>query len=268
MNRPRFSAWPGQPVLGAWLAALVLLLAAPWQTGCAARRPARAHDGDVSVERKRRHAELSHDLERRRNQAQFLAASFQWQQGETENCRDSLRQLLARDPAHRDGCLLWAEVCLADGCPEKALPLIEELSTRSPQDVELANCLAELGASNAPTVRSDGNDSADSNDGAVALAAAALRENDPDRAIELLVGGEGRAAETAESQRILGLAYYRKGDLPAARDALSRSVALDNGSALSYFLLGSTLARLGDADAAQWHLSRAGELDARFAAQR
>ena len=62
------------PASGVRIASLIVAIAAAWQSGCSAWRPAKPEIGDVAVERKKHKAEFTHDFEQRRNQAQFLAA--------------------------------------------------------------------------------------------------------------------------------------------------------------------------------------------------
>ncbi len=97
------------------------------------------------------------------------------------------------------------------------------------------------------------------------LAVAALGEGHPEVASTWLSEVQPRFPSSARVQRVLGTAYYRSGDYEAAREALQRSISLDNTSGLSYFLLGSTLRKLDQTDEAEDYLLEASRLDPRFA---
>jgi tetratricopeptide (TPR) repeat protein len=60
-------------------------------------------------------------FETQRNHAQFEAAVARWRTGDVDGCRAALEDLLQRDPDHREGHLLTAELLLLSDEPEKAL---------------------------------------------------------------------------------------------------------------------------------------------------
>jgi len=98
----------------------------------------------------------------------------------------------------------------------------------------------------------------------IAAAIAVLRDNRPDLAIELLRRAERRFSGSAQLYRILGVAYYRLGDLPSSQVALRQALSLDKSSALSYFLMGCTLSKLGQSESAKVHLRQARTINPRY----
>jgi len=98
----------------------------------------------------------------------------------------------------------------------------------------------------------------------ISAATAALRQNQPDLAIELLQPAAKRFAGCAALERVLGAAYYRLGDYQSSQVALQQALSLDKSSALSYFLMGCTLLKLGQRESAEAHLQQAQALDPRY----
>jgi hypothetical protein len=99
----------------------------------------------------------------------------------------------------------------------------------------------------------------------ISAAVAALRDGNPELAIDLLEPALGVCAESAALYRILGTAYYRRGDFHASQVTLQQALSLDKSSALSYFLMGCTLAKLGRLEAAEEHFRRAAAIDPKYA---
>jgi len=102
----------------------------------------------------------------------------------------------------------------------------------------------------------------------ISAAAAALRANRADMAVELLTPAARQFPNAAAIHRMLGAAYYRSGDYPSSQVALQHALSLDKSSALSYLLMGYTLAKLGQKDAAEAHFRQARSLDPRYTATR
>ncbi len=102
----------------------------------------------------------------------------------------------------------------------------------------------------------------------LATAAAAIRTNHPELAVELLTPAARRFSKSAAIHRMLGVAYYRMGDYKSSQLALQQALSLDKSSALSYFLMGCTLAKLGQAESAEAHYQQARTLDARYSIRR
>ncbi len=100
----------------------------------------------------------------------------------------------------------------------------------------------------------------------ILAAVEALRADRPEVALTLLEPAAARFGPSAAIQRVLGTAYYRKGDYRSAQVAFRQALSLDNSNALSYFLMGCTLRKLGDVRAAEAHLRHAHRLDPRFPA--
>lgn len=102
----------------------------------------------------------------------------------------------------------------------------------------------------------------------ISAAVLVLQHNRPELAVELIEPAVKRFPNSAALYRILGTAYYRRGDYPSSQRALQQALSLDKTSALSYFLMGCTLARLGQADAAETQFRQAQLLDSRYAERR
>jgi tetratricopeptide (TPR) repeat protein len=78
------------------------------------------------------------DFERRRNDAQFLAAETDWRQGNGKKCRESLEKILGRDPGHRGSILLLADVHLEEERSIEAVETLERGVAALPGDAEIA----------------------------------------------------------------------------------------------------------------------------------
>ena len=102
----------------------------------------------------------------------------------------------------------------------------------------------------------------------ISAAVSSLRHNQPEVAVELLEPAVAAFPDSAALQRILGTAYYRRGDYKSSQLALQHALSLDKSSALSYFLLGCTLVKLGQSEAAETCFRQARVIDPRYAAQR
>jgi tetratricopeptide (TPR) repeat protein len=102
----------------------------------------------------------------------------------------------------------------------------------------------------------------------ISAAVAALRYNHPDVAIELLEPATRRFPDSASLQRILGTAYYRRGDYRSSQVALQQALSLDKSNALSYFLMGCTQVKLGETEAAERCFRQAQLLDPKYTARR
>lgn len=102
----------------------------------------------------------------------------------------------------------------------------------------------------------------------ISAAVLVLQHNRPELAIELIEPAVKRFPNSAALYRILGTAYYRRGDYPSSQRALQQALSLDKTSALSYFLMGCTLARLGQAEAAETQFRQAQLLDSRYTERR
>ena len=102
----------------------------------------------------------------------------------------------------------------------------------------------------------------------ISAAAAVLRANRPDLAVELLAPAAKQFPNSAAVHRMLGAACYRTGDYKSSQVALQQALSLDKSSALSYLLMGWTLAKLGQNETAEAHFRQARALDPRYKAVR
>ena len=102
----------------------------------------------------------------------------------------------------------------------------------------------------------------------ISAAVAALRQNHPEVAVELLDVAASRFPKSAAVYRVLGAACYRRTDYRAAQSALKQALLLDKGNPLSYFLMGCTLVKLGEQSAAEEFFRQARLLDPKYAVPR
>jgi tetratricopeptide (TPR) repeat protein len=112
--------------------------------GCASGFFPKPKAEDVAVAQEQRHEEVVAAFEEKRDQAQFQAAMIRWREGDAAACRELTEKLLARNPRHRGGRLLRAELNLIDEKPELALADIEKLVAEHPRDAEVCHMLALL----------------------------------------------------------------------------------------------------------------------------
>ena len=78
------------------------------------------------------------DFDRRRNQAQYLAAQTSWKQGDFDRCVEALNKILDRDPGHREALLLLADVKLETDKPDEAVEALRLAVAADPHDPEIA----------------------------------------------------------------------------------------------------------------------------------
>ena len=102
----------------------------------------------------------------------------------------------------------------------------------------------------------------------ISASVAALRQNHPEVAVDLLQAAAGRFPKSAAVYRTLGAACYRRTDYRAAQSALKQALLLDKANPLSYFLLGCTLVKLGEQPAADECFRQARLLDPKYAVPR
>lgn len=96
----------------------------------------------------------------------------------------------------------------------------------------------------------------------------ALREDELELALQTAEQGVRTFPESASLYRALGTAQYRLADYKGAKASFEQALALDNSSALSYFLMGSTLEKLGRTEAARTYFVRAQRLDPKCCVRR
>lgn len=284
------------------------LITASWIAvfaGCATPSWPAAHEADVRSVAKERRQEVLRDFEVRRDRAQLQAALARYEDGNVEQCRKTLKELLARNPGHRGAQLTLAETYLEDE-PDTARQHAEAALKAHPEDARAEHTLGlalealgqrneslghlkrahELDAKN-ETYRmtyeaartAEVSDLvqpvsaqivADPNSAAatVEAALAALQADEPEQAEKTLLDAAGRFPHDAAVHRTLGLAQYRSGDYSNAHKSLRRAIDLDKSNALSYFLLGATLRKLGRTDEADAAFGEASARDSRYAAWR
>jgi tetratricopeptide (TPR) repeat protein len=96
-------------------------------------------------------------------------------------------------------------------------------------------------------------------------AAGRLQSNRPEEAEQLAQQGISAYPRDPRFLSALATARYRRGRYEGALEAAGQSLALDNSSALSYFLLGATWEKLGDPESAGWYYRQANRIDSKYA---
>ncbi|NLE38394.1 MAG: tetratricopeptide repeat protein [Pirellulaceae bacterium] len=95
-------------------------------------------------------------------------------------------------------------------------------------------------------------------------AVAALRHGYPGLAAVLAEESRVRFPQDNSLLRVLGVAYYRQGDLESSQLVLLQALSLDKSDALAYFLLGCTHAKLEQFEAARECFAEAQRIDPRL----
>ncbi len=89
-----------------------------------------------TAERLRRKKMVAREFDVQRDRAQYQAALGRWQQDDLAGCRQALATLLGRNPDHREGQLLAAQVDLSDNKPKSALEHARHVLVAFPNDAE------------------------------------------------------------------------------------------------------------------------------------
>jgi len=118
---------------------LVLALLTGWGllltgAGCAQIRDFKRSSDDLAVKQAQRTAETVQVFEKRRDFAQLMAARARWREGNSTACRESLEQILQRNPGQYEARLLLAEVLLADEQFEAAISHLETAIEQRAED--------------------------------------------------------------------------------------------------------------------------------------
>ena len=122
---------------------LLAAAVAPALAGCATLWPSPA--GKDSVEDHKAHkTEMIESFEAKRDAAQFDAAMVRWREGDIRACKELVDKLVMRNPKHRGGRLLRAEIQLDDDKPELAIADVEALVKDDPKDAEASHLLGLL----------------------------------------------------------------------------------------------------------------------------
>ena len=253
---------------------------------------------DIAETRRLRADEATQHFETGRDFAQWQDAAARWARGDAEGCEEELRRLLVRSPKHRDAQLFLAEVCMADGREKEALEHARSVLDANPQDARANRTMGRLrdtaSVGSADTSDQNGNDGSparviaashkrstqeelpkktsptDPNDPQIPISAAtaALRNNRPALALELLTTAQRQFPDSAAVYRILGVAHYRMGSYESSQVALQQALSLDNSAAVTYFLLGCTQAKLGQLESADANFRQARAIDPTYSMRR
>jgi Flp pilus assembly protein TadD len=111
--------------------------------GCRAM-PAVDLPADVHPQQRQRQEQLVAEFEAHRDWAQCEAARARLQHSDLQGCRTLLEALLARNPNHRDGRLLMADVELFARRLPEAIEHARHATTLDPADAEAHHALALL----------------------------------------------------------------------------------------------------------------------------
>lgn len=90
----------------------------------------------LSETREQRLRQVAADFDQRRDEAQYQAALNRWREDDSAGCRQSLEQLIARNPQHCPARLLMAQVCLSDGNAKAALEQVRQVLALEPKNAE------------------------------------------------------------------------------------------------------------------------------------
>lgn len=122
-------------------AALPALLAAA-SAGCASLRPPDTQTKDVAPQQAQRREDVVRQFEASRDQAQYQAASNFLHQGNYKACRQSLDQLLGRNPGHVDARLLLADLLVEQQDYAGAQKQLQQVLAKNPKEARAEHALA------------------------------------------------------------------------------------------------------------------------------
>ena len=106
------------------------------QAATADKPTAKSVASTPAAELQRRKKMVAQEFDSQRDRAQYQAAMGRWQQDDVAGCRQALAILLARNPDHREGHLLAAQVDLSDNKPKAALEHARHVLVAFPNDAE------------------------------------------------------------------------------------------------------------------------------------
>jgi len=112
--------------------------------GCAGLDLTGAEGKAVTEKLEQRNEEVVRDFANKRDAAEFQAALAQFNQGDVAGCEQQLRQLLERNPDHRDALLLAVEICLDDNRTAEAFRHAEHALQAHPDDAYVAYTMGFL----------------------------------------------------------------------------------------------------------------------------
>jgi len=223
-------------------------------TGCAAVKPPAGEAGPVTANRLARKQAVVSDFEKRRDAAQFEAALAAYQQGDLAGCRQGLEAILGRTPNTSTPGGSWPTCWWWIKARPKRRRSGGRVMPTSGEESDGAKHVDRIEVEQAPA-GSDGGSPADFVKAAVAAVASgadpeavawtrqaealrpqdpqipvtvaveALRSNRAELAVAVLEPAATRFTESAAIQRVLGAAYYRKGDYLSAQGRSSRRFA-------------------------------------------
>jgi tetratricopeptide (TPR) repeat protein len=125
-----------------WL--IVVVVAVPAGSGCAAFHRMRAANVDVDAKQAKRTEETVRAFEAQRNFAQFQAAQARWREGNVKACREALEEVLSRDPAHLEARMLLVQVLLSQEKFDLARGYLEQILAEAPANARAQHTMGLL----------------------------------------------------------------------------------------------------------------------------
>ncbi|HXT60886.1 MAG TPA: tetratricopeptide repeat protein [Pirellulales bacterium] len=113
-------------------------------TGCAGGLWSSRSVPDVHPVKAQRAKETAKHLGEQRDRSELEAAKFAWQQDDVEGCHDLLDKLLQRNPRHREGGLLMAELLLVERQTDQAREQLKQVLKHHPNDAEALHAMGLL----------------------------------------------------------------------------------------------------------------------------
>lgn len=124
-----------------WCVCFAVMLA---MGGCAGLKKLEPAVENIAPERTKRERELMENFGEQRDEAQYQSAVQSWNGGDPEGCRSTLEALLARNPQHKGGRELLADLHLDEGDPGSAKRVLEDLLAEFPNDPHVHHSLGLL----------------------------------------------------------------------------------------------------------------------------
>jgi tetratricopeptide (TPR) repeat protein len=109
--------------------------------GCAGLRKSDSVATDVAPQKVERREEVVRQFESARDQAQYQAAANFLRQGNNKACRQSIEQLLGRNPTHHDARLLFADLLIDEQDYDGAEKQLRDLLTAKAEDARAEHTL-------------------------------------------------------------------------------------------------------------------------------
>jgi Tfp pilus assembly protein PilF len=113
-------------------------------SGCATVKRIALNTDDISMKQEQRMAEAVRAFESQRDAAQLTAAQARWREGNTNACRESLDNLLTRNPKYYDAQIFYAEVLLSEEHYDAAREHLEVVLAEKENDARVQHLMGLL----------------------------------------------------------------------------------------------------------------------------